>query len=938
MYDKLQKLTNQAGPAGGYWQERILAELHFCAGMSSAQQHRFDRQLERAVDFLESYLSREGSITRSAALEAEEMLSKLSQPAKSYRIVCVSHAHIDMNWMWGFQETAAVTVDTFRTVLDLMREYPDFTYAQSQASTYQIIEEYAPEMLEEIRQRIHEGRWEVTATTWVEPDKNMPNGESLARHILYTKRYLSRLLDIAPESLQLDFEPDTFGHNWSVPEILNRGGVKYYYHCRGYEGHHLYRWRARSGAQVLVYREPKWYNADIVPDMFRDVPQFCSQYGVDIMLKVYGVGDHGGGPTRRDVERIRDMMTWPLQPTVTFGSYHGFFRELERFQDQLPVVSQELNFVFDGCYTSQSRIKQANRLSEDRLYAAEALSTAASFVGGADHTSRYASAWKNVLFNHFHDILPGSGVAETREYALGLFQKTLATVNTNASAAMRTLSEAIDTSALGLPEDTLTVSEGAGAGYGVSAGDGYRFPQAERGRGIRRLFHLFNPTQYDRKESVELLVWDRNQDPGRAVFTTPKGERIPSMFTEQGSGYWGHSYCKFSLLAEVPAFGYTTCILDQAELPEPALLPFLQPRVDCSPDSDLVMENQLVRAVFERSSMKLVELKDRRSGRILVDRSRPAGVFRLITEDTVQGMTAWRVGNYMDVQDLNGQEKVCVTKIETDPSCLRKRIAYELAFRRSRLWVTVTLEENSSMLDYQVKADWQEVGSPAEGIPQLNFLAPVAYSCSQYRYDIPFGTIDRKELASDVVANSFAAALSEEGDEKGVLQVVTDSKYGFRGTDSSLSVSLLRSSYDPDPYPEQGIHYFRLGLGAAENSCSQTLFAQASRFVHPIAFVSGTGHPGKLPPTGQLLKAEGDLRVCSIKKPEDGGAETLILRIYDAGGRGGRAAFTFPRQVVSAELVSVNETALQGTPPVVEGNTVYMELEPYAVATLKMQL
>lgn len=93
-----------------------------------------------------------------------------------------------MNWMWGFQETAAVTVDTFRTVLDLMREYPDFTYAQSQASTYQIIEEYAPEMLEEIRQRIHEGRWEVTATTWVEPDKNMPNGESLARHILYTKR------------------------------------------------------------------------------------------------------------------------------------------------------------------------------------------------------------------------------------------------------------------------------------------------------------------------------------------------------------------------------------------------------------------------------------------------------------------------------------------------------------------------------------------------------------------------------------------------------------------------------------------------------------------------------------------------------------------------------------------------------------------------------
>ena len=113
MYDKLQKLTNQAELAGGYWPQRIMAEMNFCAGMSAVQQHQFDRQLSQAVDFLERQAEEEGSITKSAALKAEEMLSELSPAAKSYRIVCVSHAHIDMNWMWGFQETAAVTVDTF---------------------------------------------------------------------------------------------------------------------------------------------------------------------------------------------------------------------------------------------------------------------------------------------------------------------------------------------------------------------------------------------------------------------------------------------------------------------------------------------------------------------------------------------------------------------------------------------------------------------------------------------------------------------------------------------------------------------------------------------------------------------------------------------------------------------------------------------------------
>lgn len=169
-----------------------------------------------------------------AVLAAEERLKSLSCVAKSLSVIYAAHAHIDMNWEWGAQETVTAVIDTFQTMLDLMDEYPDFTFSQSQASTYEIIEKHCPSMLERIRARVQEGRWEVTASTWVEPDKNMTGTESMARHILYTKRYLSRLLGVSAESLNIDFEPDTFGHSANIPEgFLSQGGVKYYYHAAG---------------------------------------------------------------------------------------------------------------------------------------------------------------------------------------------------------------------------------------------------------------------------------------------------------------------------------------------------------------------------------------------------------------------------------------------------------------------------------------------------------------------------------------------------------------------------------------------------------------------------------------------------------------------------------------------------------------------------------
>ena len=232
---------------------RIWAQLCYAANLSQVRGGEFDALIDAEAGEALRLLKEQGALTLANAHAMEQRLMPLSHAAKSYTAHCVGHAHIDMNWMWGYNETAAVTVETFRTVLDLMKEYPLFTFGQSQASTYRIIEENAPEMLEEIRRRVHEGRWEVTASTWVENDKNMAGGEALCRHILYTKQYLSKLLDIDPASLDLDFQPDTFGHSINVPEACHAGGIKYYYHCRGREDHRpAYVWRSPAGHELLV--------------------------------------------------------------------------------------------------------------------------------------------------------------------------------------------------------------------------------------------------------------------------------------------------------------------------------------------------------------------------------------------------------------------------------------------------------------------------------------------------------------------------------------------------------------------------------------------------------------------------------------------------------------------------------------------------------------
>ncbi|MBN2852760.1 MAG: alpha-mannosidase [Clostridia bacterium] len=939
------KLNELKSKVNGYWGERIISQLYYANNLSVVHENKYEDLINKALDLILDSHEKEGSLTNAAAKQAEEIILPIADLAKSFQMICVSHAHIDMNWMWGMAETVAVTLDTFRTMLTMMKEYPAFTFSQSQASVYKIVEEHDPMMLAEIKERIHEGRWELTASTWVETDKNMPNGESLARHILYTKKYLSDLFDIDPDSLQIDFEPDTFGHNINVPEIVTSGGVKYYYHCRGYNGHSIYRWKSPSESEILVYKEPNWYNSDIQPDMAYQVPAFCHDHFIDTMLKVYGVGNHGGGPTRKDIEKIIEMNTWPVFPSIRFGTLIEYFKIIEKQQSKFPLVESELNFVFEGCYTTQSRIKMANRISESKMVEAETFNAISStFSSGQYSKELFKNAWEKVLFNHFHDILPGSGVIDTREYALGQFQQVLAAANTSISNALRLIASDIDTHSLITVEDDIadTISEGAGVGYAIKD---FSVPQTERGRGKKRIFHVFNPSSYQRKEVVELTVWDWPGNQNRISMRNSKLEVIthqlmkgPKKVESPIGHYWAHNFFKVFIEVNVPPYGYDTYLLDEDDMGLPVDTDGFPDDWRNSSINCYILENENMKATFNSMNMAVVSLFDKKTNQEKVDSNQPSGIFRLIDEDDKKGMTAWVIGRYVTIADLN--ENVRILSSQINKEALMQWICYEMNFRNSKINVKVSLAKGSSELVFQVECDWQEISKKGSLIPQLSFYMPFNEKCHQYKYDIPFGTIERVQMDRDVPANSWGMMIPEEK-EKSSLMIVTDSKYGFRGTDQSLSVTLLRSSYDPDPYPEFGIHHFRLGISIVEKPDDHlSAIKKAMEFNQPLIFLSGTKHEGMLPLSKSYLSLDSrHVAVSSLKMSDDEEkADHMVIRVYETEGKEGLSTLQFDKKVKNASYVDINEKlVLQGDTITVKDNTVIFNTQPYKIVTLLIQ-
>src|SRR5579862_7401919 len=385
------------------------------------------RQLDAAVAAVDfSMLDRgdQGGFDRSLN-DAQSKLAVLKPWLQQFTIHAVGNSHIDMAWLWPWTETVEVVRNTFQSVLDLMREYPDFKFAMSSARTYEWIEEKYPDMFKQIQDRVREGRWEVIGGMWVEPDLNMPDGESLTRQILIGKHYFQSRFGI---DVKIGWNPDSFGYNAQLPQIYKKSGMDYFVTQKLLWAHEfttfpykLFWWQAPDGSRLLTYFPHDYAGGIDAEPLATDLSIWMpSIYGEKLtdspeMMHLYGVGDHGGGPTRVMLDHADELRSpSAVFPKIQFSFATDFFRDIEKKMPtmQIPTWDGELYFAFHrGVFTTQAETKRRIRRAEEIVLNAEKFASLASLYGRSYPQDDMELAWKNLLFDHFHDIMPGSGIA-----------------------------------------------------------------------------------------------------------------------------------------------------------------------------------------------------------------------------------------------------------------------------------------------------------------------------------------------------------------------------------------------------------------------------------------------------------------------------------------------------------------------------------------------
>jgi alpha-mannosidase len=359
--------------------------------------------------------------------EADAILAPLLErhnATVAHELSAIGHAHLDTAWLWPLAESYRKAVRSFSSQVAYMDRYPEFRFACSQAQQYDWIRRRNPELYGRIREHVESGQWLPVGGTWVEPDCNLPSGESLVRQFLHGQRYFEREFGRrCPEF----WNPDVFGYNGQLPQIMRGAGIgrfltqKLSWNRFNPPAHHTFTWQGMDGSQVLAHFPPAdTYNATAeVAELRRSVRDYKDHDRSHRSLLVFGYGDGGGGPTPDMLETLRRARDLQGLPRTTITTSDEFFTALETDARDLPAILGELYFEYHrGTYTSQAAVKLGNVRGERGLHDAEFLAAAAMREAGAAYPAeRLDELWKLLLLNQFHDILPGSSIGLVYEDA-----------------------------------------------------------------------------------------------------------------------------------------------------------------------------------------------------------------------------------------------------------------------------------------------------------------------------------------------------------------------------------------------------------------------------------------------------------------------------------------------------------------------------------------
>jgi alpha-mannosidase len=789
---------------------------------------------------------------------------------KTRKLHMIGNAHIDPVWLWQWQEGFHEVRATFRSALDRMKEFPDFIFVASSAAFYEWVEGSDPAMFAEIQQRVAEGRWNIVGGWWVEPDCNIPSGESFARHGLYAQRYFKEKFGVTART---GFNVDSFGHAGTLPQILKKSGLDYYVflrpmpHEKGLPGR-LFWWQSDDGSRVLAFRIPFEYlswGKDVEIHARRCAAEMKEP--VDEFMCFYGVGNHGGGPTIANLESLRRLDLDPDFPArLVCSTPEAFFHAAETKGWRFPIVQSELQHHASGCYATHSGIKRWNRLAENRLLAAEKLSIVARSWGDPTHrpspdqTDQFTRAWKNVLFNQFHDILAGTSLEAAYDDARDAYGEAL-------TIAGRLLNQA-----------TQSIAWHIG------------MPQQEDARPLV----VFNPLTWPRQATVEI---ESSRLKLGAILVDESGKIIPYQEVQSTTASGRSRLC---FTADLPALGYRTYrLLSGSEaVQEDQTRSTLQA-------SDTVLESDHFRLEFDPATGCIAHLYDKWEEVEVF--SGPAASPAVLDDQA----DTWGHNVFKWDKIIGTFQAESVRLVEHGP--VKSVIRVTGRYGSSRLIQDFAMYPDQEQIDVSVMVDWHEQ------LKMLKLRFPVNVKFMKVTHEIPYGHTERFANGEEEPTLSWVdvSGVSRDREVPYGFSLLNDGKYSVDVNIRDIGLTVLRSPayahhipavLGPDgnhAYIDQGIQRFRYTLlpHAGSWETAGTVRHAAELNQAPVALFA-TFHPeGMLPQCESFLSVEPENVMVTVLKQAEAG-DGLVLRAYETHGAAARACIRLPQlgRVIEADF------------------------------------
>ncbi len=791
----------------------------------------------------------------------------------------VGHSHLDLAWLWTWDETQKdILPNTWAATLERMEEEPELTFEASQMAFYECIEKTRPDLMRRVKEKVSQGKWDVLGGMWVEIDANMPCGESMVRQVLLGQRSAERLFG---RRCNVGFLPDSFGHAGTLPQILRKGGMEYFLFMRcAPEGVDNFVWEGIDGSRIIASR--MFWNMDIDSEHFNfldAVKRYAERTGLKEILFFFGKGDHGGGIRPKDIKKIRELRERRGCPETDFALPTEYLEKLKASADSLPVHRGELNPVFPGCYTTQSRIKAYNRKLEAMLLDAEKIAALGTFYHQIVRRIRsyypwrpLNEVWKTVLLNQFHDILPGSCTPAAAEEALASYRKAERNVKGILKEALQLVAGRVDTMGEGIP------------------------------------VVVFNTLSWDRSGAAEVKVELPGEEKDFSV-RDPDGEMHACQVVSSRAAPEGAEAKILFPANEVPAVGYSTFHI----LPGRGISP--KEGLSASPER---LENRFLRVSISAATGLVEEIYDKElKMNILAEPGNRLEAFA----DTPQRMDAWK----MELADEAEEPDLVGPPEPAEAGPVRAGVRMRRRYRDSWFDEEVMLYARSRRVDFRMEANWYE----RRRCLKVAFVADVEEG--EATFEIPYGSIRRPADGTEYPAVRW---VDVSNDHRG-LSVLSNSRYGFDVNQSRIRMTLLRGSTSPDPMADMGRHLIEYAVYPHSGRWDEAgTVRQGYEFSYHLLPVRAMKCEGLIPTRASAATiSPSNLIISAIKQEEGYAGRRMVMRVYESEGKKTQGELRFPIPVRAWEANLLEETERE----LANGSgAVALHFNPYEIKTLML--